>query len=50
MYAKANQVRRSLPIDDLKDDFSYFSTENVHSTVAVDTGHAAESELPDKML
>jgi hypothetical protein len=57
MYAKANPVRRSSPIDDLKYDFNYFSTENVRSTVAVDTGsyscengHAAESELPDKML
>jgi hypothetical protein len=50
-------VRRSSPIDDLKYDFSCFSTENVRSTVAVDTGsksyengYAADSELPDKML
>jgi hypothetical protein len=56
MYAKANPVRRSSPIDDFKYDFSYFSTENVRSTVAVDigswscgNGRAAESELPDKM-
>jgi hypothetical protein len=38
IYAKANPVRRSSPIYDLKYDFSYFSTENVRSTVAVDTG------------
>jgi hypothetical protein len=57
MYAKANPVKRSSPIDDLKYDFSYFSTENVRSTVAVDTGswscengHAAEIKLPEKML
>jgi hypothetical protein len=57
IYAKANPVRRSSPINDLKYDFSYFSTENIRSTVVVDTGsyscengHAAESELPDKML
>jgi hypothetical protein len=57
MYAKANPVRRSSPIDDLKYDCNHFSPENVRSTVAVDTGsyscengHAAESELPDKML
>jgi hypothetical protein len=50
-------VRCSSPIDDLKYDFSYFSTENVRSTVAVNTGsyscengHAVESEVPDKML
>jgi hypothetical protein len=38
MNAKANPVRRSSPIDDLKYDFSYFSTENVRSAVDVDTG------------
>jgi hypothetical protein len=57
MNAKANLVRRSSPIDDLKYDFSYFSTVNVSSAVDVDTGsyscengHAAESELSDKMF
>jgi hypothetical protein len=58
MYAKANPVRCSSPVDDLKYDFRYFSIENVRSAVAVDTGRVAKQdmqqrvncELPDRMF
>jgi hypothetical protein len=45
MNAKANPVRRSSPIDDLKYDFSYFSTENERSAVDVDTGIARVAKI-----
>jgi hypothetical protein len=49
MYAKANPVRRSSPVDDLKYDFRkfrYFNTENVglRSAVAVDIGRVAKMD------
>jgi hypothetical protein len=44
-YAKANPVRRSSLVDDLKYDFRSFSTENVRSAVAVDTGRVAEMDM-----
>jgi hypothetical protein len=57
MYAEANPVRRSSPVDDLKYDFRYFSEEKVRSAVAVDTGswrcengHAAHSGLPNRIV
>jgi hypothetical protein len=49
MYAKANPVRRSSLVDDLKYDFRYFSTENVRSAVAVDTGRVAEMGMQQRV-
>jgi hypothetical protein len=49
MYAEANPVRRFSPVDDVNYDSRYFSTENVRSAVAVDTGRVAKMNMQQRV-